>query len=227
MNGQLKDHPEELLPWVANDSLEGEERRVVETHLASCLACRRELDRLRELRREVQQVSAITPPGDAGLEHLMRQVAASETPFAQERQSGTASAHGSWPPWLGVAASLVVVVGIGWWTLTEAPAPPELRAEDETLVRSLIPPDEALPRESFILRWRSEAAPQGARFDVRVRTKKLEPVAEAQGLEAPEYQVPAANLADLLPGARLYWQVEVVFPDGVQQRSETFRVRLE
>ncbi len=217
MSRQLSDHPEELLPWVVNGSLEGEERRRVEEHLASCLACRREVKQLQELRQEVKQASAASPPGEAGLERLMRRAARDRAP-----------ARGSWRPLIGaLAAALVAAVGIGWWTLMEAPAPPRLRAEEAALVRSLVPPDKALARDSFILSWQPGPAARGARFDVRVKTRQLEPVAEERGLEVPEYQVPATNLADLPPGARLYWQVEVVSPDGSRLRSETFRARLE
>lgn len=34
----------ELLPWLVNDSLEGDEKRIVVEHLASCEDCRRELE---------------------------------------------------------------------------------------------------------------------------------------------------------------------------------------
>jgi predicted anti-sigma-YlaC factor YlaD len=38
-----------LLPWLLNDSLDGDERRLVEEHLAACAGCRRELAETRDV----------------------------------------------------------------------------------------------------------------------------------------------------------------------------------
>jgi len=43
----------DLLPWLLNDTLEGEERARVERHVAECVRCRRERDLLRTLQAAV------------------------------------------------------------------------------------------------------------------------------------------------------------------------------
>jgi hypothetical protein len=52
MNGSSHAHQEaqELLPWLANDSLSGTERERVQAHLQVCAACRAELSALHTLR---------------------------------------------------------------------------------------------------------------------------------------------------------------------------------
>ena len=46
-------HPDELLPWLANGTLAGAERQEVEAHVATCERCRRELVWLEALRNSV------------------------------------------------------------------------------------------------------------------------------------------------------------------------------
>jgi anti-sigma factor RsiW len=71
------DHPEELLPWYANDTLAGEERAHVERHLAGCAHCRAELDFLTSVRREVKSMDATQGPGDLVRARLLQQVRSS------------------------------------------------------------------------------------------------------------------------------------------------------
>ncbi len=66
-------HPTELLPWLANDTLEGEEKTAVERHVTDCAECRTELELLRNLRSNLQS----EPPADSGelgLQRLLREV---------------------------------------------------------------------------------------------------------------------------------------------------------
>jgi hypothetical protein len=43
----------ELLPWLVNGTLDGDERERIESHLAQCVACRRELEAARALQAAV------------------------------------------------------------------------------------------------------------------------------------------------------------------------------
>jgi len=56
----------ELLPWLVNDSLEPDEREVVQGHATSCVICRRELDELRALHEAIDSTAAVmeTPAPD-------------------------------------------------------------------------------------------------------------------------------------------------------------------
>lgn len=51
----------ELLPWYANATLEGEERRTVEAHLAECRECAREVESLAAMRRAVVALANQAP----------------------------------------------------------------------------------------------------------------------------------------------------------------------
>nr|MDP9121518.1 zf-HC2 domain-containing protein [Acidobacteriota bacterium] len=62
----------ELLPWYANDTLEGGERREVEDHLAGCTCCQEELAGSRQLGGELRRAEAVAPsPHPAQLARLL------------------------------------------------------------------------------------------------------------------------------------------------------------
>ncbi len=52
---------DELLPWYANGTLEGEERARVERHLAECDVCRQEMAFLRDMGDAASEIVAATP----------------------------------------------------------------------------------------------------------------------------------------------------------------------
>ncbi len=62
----VRSHEEsiELLPWLVNNTLRGDEREAVEAHAKSCIVCRRELAELEALRESVQAASATVPAPD-------------------------------------------------------------------------------------------------------------------------------------------------------------------
>lgn len=92
-------HPDELLPWYANDTLEPAERATVDEHLRDCAQCRDEIVFLRALRRGVKAVGH-NVPGELGLKRLLRDV---RTQPAQRSW---------WRPALAAAAMVIVVQGV-------------------------------------------------------------------------------------------------------------------
>ncbi|HEY8553718.1 MAG TPA: anti-sigma factor [Burkholderiales bacterium] len=93
----MSEHPEELLPWYANDTLEGAERERVERHLADCAHCRAELELLRAVRREVKALDAAPPPGELARARLLKEARRSRP------------ARWRWMP-VALAASLALIV---------------------------------------------------------------------------------------------------------------------
>ena len=58
------EHAMEMLPWLINDSLLGDERAAVLDHAQSCVMCRREMKSLQDLRDSVNRLSSPVPiPG--------------------------------------------------------------------------------------------------------------------------------------------------------------------
>ena len=92
-------------------------------------------------------------------------------------------------------------------------------------MESLVPPDLALPRDAFRLRW--TPGPEGSRYQVRVTTEDLKLLATAADLMAPEFAVDPAVLAGLSSGARVFWQVDVSLANGARRTSSTFITRLK
>ena len=215
------EHPEQLLPFYVNGTLEGEEHRQVETHLRSCLVCRREVEALKALRSAVGTASRAEPPGEAGLDRLLAAIEGEETAAVPKRR---------FPRWWmqALAAMVVMTLGLVLWRPWGPQTPIQYRNGDDTLqLRSQLLPDEALPREAFVLRWEVSPATQGLRFAVRVTTEDLDLVVEARDLEAVQYRVTESTLALLEPGTRLHWQVTVVGPEGRPLVSHTFPATLE
>ncbi len=91
-------HPDELLPFYVNATLEGEERIRVEAHLEHCACCRQEVDFLRTLRAGMQAGASATAP-ETAWPRLRRAL----------RQTGTTRPSRRWLP-AALAASLLVIV---------------------------------------------------------------------------------------------------------------------
>jgi len=118
---------------------------------------------------------------------------------------------------LGIAAVLVP------WRAT--PTAPPFRSPRGPVIESMIPENQALPRDAFVLRWTSIAP--GARYSVLVRLPTLESVASARGLDGPEFQVPESALSGFPAGQAIVWRVEATLPDGGRVSSPAFVHRIE
>lgn len=141
-----------------------------------------------------------------------------------DAHAGDRGVHWWNPRWLGAAAAVVLGTALAVSTLINRPPAAEYRDAGAARLESLVPAGAALPRNAFRLRW--SGAPDGARYQVRVTTETLDPVATAGGLTAPELVVEERALAAVPAGARLLWQVDAVLPDGTHVTSATFTVRV-
>lgn len=94
----VNEHPDALLSWYVNRTLDRAERDRVEHHLATCARCRDEVLFLEGLHAHVQS-EQVTPPTELGLKRLLRDVKA-------ERKRGASL----W--WQRAAAAAIVVVVI-------------------------------------------------------------------------------------------------------------------
>jgi anti-sigma factor RsiW len=94
-------HPDELLAWFVNETLEPSERAVVEQHLRGCARCRDEVAFLSALRQGVKALAGAEKPGELGRMRLMRELRA-------ERRAGRAW----WRPALAAAAVVIVVQAV-------------------------------------------------------------------------------------------------------------------
>ena len=121
-----------------------------------------------------------------------------------------------------LAATLLVATAAGVLLLRgpEGAHDPGYREAGPAAIRSLLPENEPVSRSSFRLRW--SPGPEGSRYDVRVTTESLDPVASAQGLTEASFLVPEPLLVPLPAGSRLLWQVQMRGPEGNRQDSPTF-----
>lgn len=93
-------HPDDLLPWYVNATLDPQERQHVEAHLQGCERCRRELEFLRAVRETARQPGE-APPGELAWQRLKRDMRRERRPAAKRPW---------WVPALATAAALVIVV---------------------------------------------------------------------------------------------------------------------
>jgi len=124
------------------------------------------------------------------------------------------------PSWLAAAAALVLATTIGVVSILNRPPGDEFRTSRGTVVESLVPAVEPLPRDGFRLRW--TPGPAGSRYDVRVTTEDLRVLATVADLTAPEFVLAPAALEGVPDGARVLWQVDVSLPNGERITSPTF-----
>jgi hypothetical protein len=175
-------------------ALPADEVREAVQHTAACASCAEEWRLARALQQQEQEAAAPVP---------------APLRFAPRRQRlrnwGLAAA----------AAIALSVVGLQWFQKT-----PEYRGGEAT-VHSQLAEGQALPRERFLLKWSVPAA-AGATYGINVSTEDLRVVAAAEGLKAPEYQVPASALAGLPAGSKLFWKVEAELPENGRLTSPTF-----
>lgn len=175
-------------------------REVIE-HTARCEACAEDWRLAAELERQ-SVAAAGTAPGKV----------------LQGR-------FGRWRPVMAAAALAAgLLVAIGLYRTAFNPGQPTYREAGSEAIRSLVPEDQALPRQGAVLRW--SPVPEAESYDVRISTEDLRLVLTAQSLKTASYAIPASALAGLPPGSKLLWQVDAVSADGSRRSSETFTVEV-
>jgi hypothetical protein len=93
------------------------------------------------------------------------------------------------------------------------------------MLQSLIPEDEPLPRERFVLRW--VPAAEGAVYDVLVTTERMDTLARGTGLDEAEFKVAEDVFESVESGSPIFWQVSAHLPDGRRIESPTFIVSVK
>lgn len=104
---------EELLPWFANGTLEGEELALVERHLGECVRCQHELDALREL-QAAYVGSEVAPDPTHSFYKLRHRMAESRPEWSRALQlPGLRRLWQQarlWTPWVATAELAVIFV---------------------------------------------------------------------------------------------------------------------
>ena len=112
----------ELLPWLANETLSDDQKRQVEGHVRTCVACRRELSFLREVRVGIQSRGDTGLSVQRGLASVMTRIDKHEhtdlpvtllrwlRPMRITRNPRTLQ--------LAVAAQAACIGGLLWWALS-------------------------------------------------------------------------------------------------------------
>lgn len=117
---------QELLPWLVNDTLAADERRLVDAHARSCVVCRRELVELERLRKSIAESAdpaGVPAPDMRRINARIDALVEKESRIAQllaRLRDGFAS------PWrLAFAAQSVLLVALLTVLLWPQPAPDE------------------------------------------------------------------------------------------------------
>lgn len=179
---------------------------------------------------------AVTGQLDAGQRRMLVERMATDRALAEAwrvaaelwrlAQDGASDAPGRAARWrrvwpLAAAAVVVLAVAGSWLAIRERPDG-VVRDQPGVTIASLLDADATLTRDMFRLRW--TPAPAGSRYDVRVTTEDLRVIATANDLVAAEFALEPGQLAGLVPGSRVLWQVDAVLSGGARVSSPTFVV---
>lgn len=103
-----------LLPWYINGSLDGEQRKMVDSHTAVCLTCRSELNTQRHIAEVVRSRDAASVGADIGFAQLRRRIQPEHrTLFSRVRDwscSKLAAPAWVWASGVAVAASVFMAL---------------------------------------------------------------------------------------------------------------------
>jgi hypothetical protein len=103
----------ELLPWLVNGTLTGEEREAVEQHARACIACRRELKEQQRLHAAVRARRTVDVSAEAGFDRLSAELdTAALAPRTRWRARYAAAA----PFAVAAAAGMAVLAILLWLT---------------------------------------------------------------------------------------------------------------
>ena len=115
----------ELLPWLVNGSLAEAERDGAESHVRSCIVCRRELKELERLQLAVRSQPTLHLSAEGGLDRLQRQLDREAASRPVRRDAGYAPFF----RFAAVASVGVAFLGVLLWLAPNVPN----RAGYETL----------------------------------------------------------------------------------------------
>lgn len=189
---------EALLPFLANDTLEGDERAAVEAAIAADPGLANELQVLERTRAQMRAEPFESSPGELGLARLMRDVerepVVQMTPAAPAEPVGNVVPLGRLRIWQ-VAAALVAAVAIGQFTLGPDMSGPEAGSLAEMATQ-------APAGDSFALAEGETGAPLDVAFRAAFSADATEGALRALLLEAGLQIVAgpsAIGLYDLAP----------------------------
>ena len=110
MTGHASEHEYamELLPWLVNGTLAGDERERVERHIKQCLTCRTELAEQTRLESLVRRQPVVPLAADASFERLRSRLDKASRSRAPRRTMWAVAASAT----IAVAVGLVMAVGL-------------------------------------------------------------------------------------------------------------------
>jgi hypothetical protein len=103
----------ELLPWLVNGTLTGEEREAVEQHVRACIACRREMKELERLHAAVRARRTVDVSAEAGFDRLSAEL---DTAARAERPRWRARYAAAVPFAVAASAGMAVLAILLWLT---------------------------------------------------------------------------------------------------------------
>jgi hypothetical protein len=100
----------ELIPWIANERIGGDEREAALAHLSECASCRDELDaqqRLRTLMRQPRNIDYSPGPSLQKLLWRLDEVGDARNVMPPARAQRARPAH-RWPRWMALAQAAAI-----------------------------------------------------------------------------------------------------------------------
>ncbi len=97
-------HPEELLPWYVNGTLDTQERNLVKMHIANCDKCKKSIKLLEVIARKERE-SVDNGPGELAFQQFKKQL-------KQERTAKVKRVPSWWQPAMAAAILVIIVQSV-------------------------------------------------------------------------------------------------------------------
>jgi predicted anti-sigma-YlaC factor YlaD len=190
------------------DRLDGENRERVESHLAGCSSCVEQVAALARLAEEMPVRGEADIPAEIRrrAEHLVH-------------AEGAGHGEKGGKPWgpmrYAIAAMLLVVVGVTYFSVTDRSTPDQFRSERAPASFDMVPSDGVtLARADLAFEW----APVNEATSYRLTIYDLEGTPLWSATSA-EHAMKLPDTVALQSGATYLWRVEAIFPDDTRFRS--------
>ena len=132
MAGERDKDIEQSLPWLANETLQGEEARAAETLAKESSMAAQDLEFMRGLRAQMKTMEAANSPGAQGWRRLQQQIA---------RERGPAIRSTGWRNVAAIAAAVIILLqaGIIGYQWSQGPVTPA--GDDRATLQVRFAPD--------------------------------------------------------------------------------------
>lgn len=193
-----------------------DELRSLLDHVATCQACVEDW----RIAKEFEDESAAGESPGPG-----------ETPREEPRRAER-SRWSRFPTRIAAAAAILLASAFGFQVYQQSQAPQTTRTAAyrttaQVTIESALEAGSSLPRDRFVVSWRSTGSVASYSFSASVATGMEAPFFRADDLTSSQVRIPAHDLAGLRSGEKVMCLIKAYSADGVELKARTFTVAVQ